>query len=90
MLPIYCISLQRKRHERYCLLEKKYFKPMELDVIEWIATDGNDYKNSFDISRKHNINLTHLGKELNKSLIATAISHRNIWFEIINSNMEGL
>ena len=89
MLPIYCISLQRKRNERYSILKKEYFEPMNLNVIEWIATDGNDYKNTFDIVEKNNITLSQLGYELNKSVVATAISHRNIWLDILKTDKPG-
>ena len=88
MIPIYCISLQRQRKERYEFLESNYFKPMKLDVIEWIATDGMDYINTKEISNKNNIKLSKLGKELNKSLIGTAISHRSVWKDIITTNKE--
>lgn len=86
MIPIYCISLQRKRNERFCILKKNYLDPMNLNVIEWVAIDGNNYKDTLDISKKNNIKLSNLGLELNKSLIGTAISHRNVWMDIIKTD----
>ena len=89
MLPIYCISLQRERKKRYVKAYKKYFKPYNLNVIEWKAIDGNNYKNSLDLATKNNFKLTkRLGRELNKSVVATAASHRSIWQEIVNKNLE--
>ena len=58
MLPIYCISLERERKKRYQKVQNKYFKPLNLDVIEWKATDGNNYKNSKMLASNNNLNLT--------------------------------
>ena len=88
MLPIYCISLQRKRKERYLNLVDNFFIPLDLKVIEWKAIDGNNYYNAKDISKKNQLKLSKLGKELNKSVVATAISHRSIWREIIKRNID--
>lgn len=88
MLPIFCISLQRKRNERFLNLKKKFFDPMNLYVIEWVATDANNYKNSSELSKQNNLKLSEYGKELNKSVIATAVSHRSIWKFIIENDLE--
>ncbi len=88
MLPIYCISLQRVRTERYIKTKNNYFIPLKLNVIEWKATDGNNYGTSKKLAYNNNIKLTKMGKELNKSLIATAISHRSIWFEMLKKDIE--
>jgi GR25 family glycosyltransferase involved in LPS biosynthesis len=88
MLPIYCISLERERKKRYQKVQNKYFKPLNLDVIEWKATDGNNYKNSKMLASNNNLNLTNLGYELNKSVLATAVSHRSVWQEILDKNLD--
>lgn len=88
MLPIFCISLQRKRNERYLNLKNNFFDPMNLDVIEWVATDANNYKNSYELSKQNNLKLSEYGKELNKSVIATAVSHRSIWKFVIENDIE--
>tara|TARA_B100000161_G_scaffold251422_1_gene210453 strand:- start:774 stop:1736 length:963 start_codon:yes stop_codon:yes gene_type:complete len=89
MLPIYCISLQRKRKERFLNLKSNFFEPMKLNVIEWKAIDGCDYNNNINLAKKYNLKLTNLGKELDKSVLATAISHRNVWKNIIRRNLSG-
>lgn len=88
MLPIFCISLQRKRKERYLNLKNNFFDPMNLDVIEWVATDANNYKNSYELSKQNNLKLSEYGKELNKSVIATAVSHRSLWKFVIENDIE--
>ena len=88
MLPIYCISLQRERERRFNHVNNKYFKPFNLNVIEWKAVDGKNYANTADLARRNKLLLTDLGKELNKSVMATAISHRSVWQEIINKNLD--
>ena len=89
MLPIYCISLQRKRKERFLNLKSNFLEPMKLNVIEWKAIDGCDYDNNINMAKTYNLKLTNLGKELDKSVLATAISHRNVWKNIIRRNLNG-
>ncbi len=89
MLPIYCISLQRERKNRFLKAKKKYFDPLKLDVIEWKAIDGSKFKNSRKLAEKCNFSLSkRLGTELNKSVVATAASHRSVWQEIIKKNLD--
>lgn len=88
MIPIYCISLKRKRNERFCRLNENFFKKLNLNVKEWEAVDGIKFNNSSELVEKYNLKLTELGNELNKSIIATAISHRSVWKDIIKNDLE--
>ena len=89
MLQIYCISLERKRHERFVKAFNMYFKPFNIDVIEWKAIDSNNYKNSIELADDNNFKLsTKLGEELNKTVVATAASHRSVWQEVVDKNLE--
>ncbi len=88
IINYYCLSLKKYRKDRFLITKNESFIPNKIPIIEFDGIDGSFFNTSKEISKKYNLKLGNLMLRSSPILIAIAQSHRNIWKDIMDNDIE--